>query len=195
MVIAVPSPRLAEPKSGRIRSGATIWFTGLPSAGKTTLARTVAARLAEAGRKVELLDGDVVRRELGSGLGFSRQDREQNISRIGYVASLLAGHGVIVLAAVIAPYESARRAVRVRHQHAEVPYLEAYVATPLAVCRARDVKGLYAKQQAGQLQGLTGVDDVYEPPAAPELVLHTQHCTVDQSAEHVLRALAARGLA
>ncbi|MGH3426397.1 MAG: adenylyl-sulfate kinase [Terriglobales bacterium] len=194
MPIAVPSPGLVELNARHSRHGATVWFTGLPSSGKSTLAQEVAARLAEAGRRVELLDGDVVRKELCSDLGFSRADREENISRIGYLAGTLARHGVIVLAAVIAPYESARRAVRVRHQRQELPYIEAYVATPLTVCRARDVKGLYAKQEAGQLQGLTGVDDVYEPPAAPELVLHTQYSTVEQSTDQVMRALAARGL-
>jgi adenylylsulfate kinase len=171
-----------------------VWFTGLPSAGKSTVAAAVADRLRRTGRAVEVLDGDVVRRELCSDLGFSRSDRERNIARIGYLAHMLARHGVVVLAAVIAPYESSRRDVRLRHERDGVAYLEAYVATPLSVCRSRDVKGLYAKQQAGKLHGLTGVDDVYEPPVTPELVLHTQRSTVDQSAAVVLDALATRGL-
>ncbi len=194
MTIAVPSPRLAPSGASRAMPGSTVWFTGLPSAGKSTVAAAVADRLRAAGRAVELLDGDVVRRELCSDLGFSRGDRERNIARIGYLAHLLAGHGVIVLAAVIAPYEGARREVRLRHERDGVSYVEAYVATPLSVCRSRDVKGLYAKQQAGKLSGLTGVDDVYEPPTSAELVLHTQHSTVDQSATAVLEELAAREL-
>jgi adenylylsulfate kinase len=177
------------------QTGATIWLTGLPSAGKTTIAHATAERLRAAGHRVEVLDGDAVREHLSAGLGFTRQDRETNISRIGYVADLLARNGVLVLAAVISPYESARAEVRNRHVTSGVPYLEVHVATPVDVCSARDVKGLYAKQRNGEIRGLTGVDDVYEAPAAPDLVLRTEQADVHESVSDVLNLLITRGLA
>lgn len=177
------------------QTGATIWLTGLPSAGKTTIAHATAERLRAAGHRVEVLDGDAVREHLSAGLGFTRQDRETNISRIGFVADLLARNGVLVLAAVISPYESARAEVRDRHLTSGVPYLEVHVATPVEVCSARDVKGLYAKQRNGEIRGLTGVDDVYEAPTAPDLVLRTEQSGVDESVDHVLNLLTTRGLA
>ncbi|HVQ92104.1 MAG TPA: adenylyl-sulfate kinase [Mycobacteriales bacterium] len=174
--------------------GGTVWLTGLPSAGKTTVARAVAAELTRRGRRVEVLDGDVVRESLCADLGFSRADRDTNVTRIGFVAALLAKHGVIALAPVISPYAAARDAVRARHAAAGVAFLEVHVATPVRECAARDVKGLYARQRAGELTGLTGVDDPYEPPAAPELRVETAG-TVDQTAAAVLAALTERGLA
>jgi adenylylsulfate kinase len=174
--------------------GGTVWLTGLPSAGKTTVARAVAAELIRRGRRVEVLDGDVVRESLCADLGFSRADRDTNVARIGFVAELLAKHGVIALAPVISPYAAARDAVRARHAAAGVAFLEVHVATPVGECAARDVKGLYARQRAGELTGLTGVDDPYEPPAAPELRVRTTG-TVDQTAAAVLAALTERGLA
>lgn len=194
MTIVVPSPVTATSPAQGTSPGATVWFTGLPSAGKTTIARAVAEKLVAAGHRVEVLDGDVVRRELCSDLGYSREDREQNIGRIGYLATMLAGHGVIVLAAVIAPYATARKAVRQRHEQRGISYLEAYVATPVEVCSARDVKGLYAKQRAGVIHGLTGVDDVYEAPESPELELHTESMDLDDSVAMVLAGLSERGL-
>jgi adenylylsulfate kinase len=176
------------------RTGATVWLTGLPSAGKTTVARATALRLSTQGRRVEVLDGDAVREHLSAGLGFSRSDREINISRIGFVAELLARNGVLVLAAVISPYESARTQVRNRHASSGVPYLEVHVAAPVDVCSSRDVKGLYAKQRAGEIRGLTGVDDIYEVPGAPDLVLRTESSSIDESVDHVLALLAERGL-
>jgi adenylylsulfate kinase len=175
-------------------AGATVWLTGLPSAGKTTVARATADRLRTQGRRVEVLDGDAVREHLSAGLGFSRSDRETNISRIGFVAELLARNGVLVLAAVISPYESARAEVRNRHAVNGVPYLEVHVAAPVEVCSSRDVKGLYAKQRSGEIRGLTGVDDVYEIPGAPDLVLRTESSDIVESADHVLTLLAERGL-
>lgn len=157
-----------------VHSGATVWLTGLPSAGKTTIAHAVAAVLRAQGRRVEVLDGDAVRETLSAGLGFGRADRETNIDRIGYVADLLARNGVLVLAAVISPYVAARDRVRARHAESGTPFLEVHVATPVEECAARDVKGLYARQARGELTGLTGVDDTYEPPAAPELRLDTR---------------------
>ncbi|MFC8096171.1 adenylyl-sulfate kinase [Streptomyces sp. NPDC008343] len=195
----VPTQRLdfaaapSEP-SERPRCGATIWLTGLPSAGKTTIASAVAGRLRSFGRPVEVLDGDEIRTFLSAGLGFSREDRHTNVQRIGYVADLLARNGVLVLVPVIAPYTDSREAVRSRHEATGTPYLEVHVATPVEVCSVRDVKGLYAKQAAGELKGLTGVDDPYEPPVAPDLRIDTQSLTVDESASLVVETLATRGL-
>jgi adenylylsulfate kinase len=174
--------------------GVTVWLTGLPSAGKSTVAYAVAAELTARGRRVEVLDGDAMRASLTAGLGFSRADRDTNVARIGYVAALLARHGVVVLAPVISPYAAARDAVRAGHAAVGVAFLEVHVATPVGECAARDVKGLYAKQRAGEISGLTGVDDPYEVPAAPDLRVDTGG-TVGQSAAAVLAALAERGLA
>jgi adenylylsulfate kinase len=174
--------------------GVTVWLTGLPSAGKTTIARAVAAELARRGRRVELLDGDLVRETLSADLGFSRADRDTNVARIGFVAGLLAKHGVVALAPVISPYAAARDAVRAAHAAAGAAFLEVHVATPVQDCAVRDVKGLYARAAAGELSGLTGVDDPYEPPTAPELRVETAG-TVDQTAAAVLAALGERWLA
>jgi len=176
-------------------TGATIWFTGLPSAGKTTVARAVAEQLGVRGHRVELLDGDVVRETLCADLGFSRADRDHNVARIGFVAALLARHGVFALAPVVSPYAAARDAVRARHAALGLPYLEVHVATPVAECASRDVKGLYARAYAGDLRGLTGVDDPYEPPAEPDLRLDTVGRMVEESAAEVLALLRHRGLA
>ena len=175
-------------------TGATIWLTGLPSAGKTTIAHAAAGVLRAAGRRVEVLDGDAVRETLSAGLGFSRADRETNIDRIGYVADLLARNGVLVLAAVISPYAGARDKVRARHARSGTAFFEVHVATPVAECAARDVKGLYARQAAGDLVGLTGVDDVYEPPAAPELAIDTRGRDVSSTARAVLDLLREQGI-
>jgi adenylylsulfate kinase len=192
-VAAVPLPtaRAVAPAA----TGVTVWLTGLPSAGKTTIAHAAADRLRAAGHRVEVLDGDAVREHLSAGLGFSRQDRETNIARIGFVAELLARNGVLVLAAVISPYEASRAEVRNRHIRGGVSYLEVHVATPVQVCSARDVKGLYARQRAGEIRGLTGVDDVYETPTSPDLVLRTEHSGVDESVDQVVALLSERGLA
>jgi sulfate adenylyltransferase len=168
--------------------GVTVWFTGLPSAGKTTVANLVAERLAAFGRPVEVLDGDVVRTHLSRGLGFSRADRDENIRRIGYVAGLLTGHGATVLVSAISPYRAVRDEVRAAVERVG-GFVEVHVATDLATCRARDVKGLYARQARGELQGLTGVDDPYEPPLAPELVLDTAGEPPEASAKRVLALL------
>jgi adenylylsulfate kinase len=174
--------------------GATVWLTGLPSAGKTTIARSLRDRLAGEGHRVEVLDGDEIRRFLSSGLGFSRADRNTNVQRIGLVSEVLARNGVLSLVPVIAPYADSRDAVRARHEKSGTPYLEVHVATPVEVCSERDVKGLYAKQAAGALTGLTGVDDPYEPPADPSLVLRTEEQSPQESADAVYALLAERGL-
>ncbi|MGV9454038.1 adenylyl-sulfate kinase [Streptomyces sp. NPDC003635] len=174
--------------------GATIWLTGLPSAGKTTIARLLGDRLKAAGRRVEVLDGDEIRRFLSAGLGFSKEDRNTNVQRIGLVSEVLARNGVLSVVPVIAPYADGREAVRGRHEASGTPYLEVHVATPVEVCSARDVKGLYAQQAAGELSGLTGVDDPYEPPVDPALVLRTQEQSPGESADAVYAVLVERGL-
>lgn len=174
--------------------GATVWFTGLPSAGKSTVARALADELTRRGRAVEVLDGDEIRRHLSAGLGFSRQDRDANVARIGFVARLLARHGVLVLVPVIAPYAAAREEARKLHEADGGRFLEVYVATSLDACRARDVKGLYELQRTGRLSGLTGVDDPYEVPTAPDLRLETEGRSVRQSVADLDSLLAGHGL-
>jgi adenylyl-sulfate kinase len=171
-------------------TGVVLWFTGLSGAGKSTVAAKLAATLAERGHRVELLDGDEVRQHLCQGLGFSRVDRDTNIARIGYVAGKLAKHGVAVLVAAISPYRAARDQVRAQVD----TFVEVHVAAPLATCAQRDVKGLYAKALSGEIRNFTGVSDPYEPPLAPELVLHTETQTVDQSVHQVLGWLEAHQL-
>lgn len=164
-------------------AGATLWFTGLPSAGKSTIAHALAEQLRAEGRRVQVLDGDEVRPHLSAGLGFSRADRDLNVTRIGWVARLLASHGVTVLVPVIAPYAAARQAVREAHAEADVPFAEVFVSTSLAVAESRDVKGLYAKARQGEITGLTGVDDPYEEPRSAELVLDTAEVDLATSVE------------
>jgi len=172
------------------RDGFVVWFTGLSGAGKSTVARALATLLLERGHRLELLDGDEVRTTLSRGLGFSREDRDANIARIGYVASRLAAHGVAVLVAAISPYREARDRVRATVDH----FVEVHVATPLETCADRDVKGLYARALAGQIPQFTGVSDPYEPPLTPELVLRTEGEPVERSAGQVLACLERLGL-
>jgi adenylylsulfate kinase len=170
-------------------------LTGLPSAGKSTIAEGLAALLRADGHRAEVLDGDEVRTFLTAGLGFSRADRDTNVSRIGWVAELLARNGVKVITAAISPYAATRALVRGRHSSTGTPFVEVHVATPVEVCSERDVKGLYAEQRAGRLSGLTGVDDPYEPPAAPDVRLETQRLSVAESVARVHEVLIERGLA
>jgi adenylylsulfate kinase len=171
-------------------TGFVLWLTGLSGAGKSTVAAKLGPALAERGHRVELLDGDEVRTNLCQGLGFSREDRDTNIARIGYVAGKLAKHGVAVLVAAISPYRQARDLVR-----AEVDnFVEIHVAAPVSTCAERDVKGLYAKALSGQIKHFTGVSDPYEPPLAPEIVLHTEAETVDESVGQVIGWLEAKQL-
>jgi adenylylsulfate kinase len=179
----------------QVTTGATVWLTGLPSAGKTTIAYELAGRLRAEGHRVEVLDGDEIREFISAGLGFSREDRHTNVQRIGFLAELLARNGVKALVPVIAPYADSREAVRKRHQDSGAPYLEVHVATPVEVCSERDVKGLYAKQAAGELTGLTGVDDPYEEPESPDLRIESQHQSVQESAAALHGLLTERGLA
>ncbi len=185
-----PPARAARATPQVNHPGFVVWFTGLSGAGKSTLARALAPRLVERGHRLELLDGDEVRTNLSSGLGFSREDRDANIARIGYVATKLASHGVAVLVAAISPYRVARDQVRAAVDH----FVEVHVATPLATCAERDVKGLYAKALAGQIPQFTGVSDPYEAPLAPELVLHADGEPVESLVGQVLRCLERLGL-
>jgi adenylylsulfate kinase len=167
-------------------SGGVVWLTGLPSAGKSTIAAALAARLDAEGRPVHVLDGDEVRAELGAGLGYSRADRNENVRRIGYVAALLAQHGVMAVCPVVSPYRAARDSVRERVGDG---FVEVYVSTPVEVCAERDVKGLYARQRAGAMTGLTGVDDPYEPPVAPEVVVPAHEIAVGDAVEWIVKVL------
>jgi adenylylsulfate kinase len=171
--------------------GYVLWLTGLSGAGKSTVARALLPELAARGQRVEVLDGDEVRANLCQDLGFSREDRDTNIARIGYVAAKLARHGVAVLVAAISPYREARDRVRA----SVTTFVEVHVATPVEVCAERDVKGLYVKALAGELPHFTGVSDPYEPPELPELVLRTDRQRVDESVAVVLGWLERRGLA
>ena len=165
--------------------GVTLWFTGFSGSGKTTLSQYIAPVLRENGCKVEVLDGDEVRQNLSRGLGFSREDRDANIKRIGWVADLLARNGVVAITAAISPYRETRRWCRDRIGD----FVEIYVNCPLDVCEKRDVKGLYARARAGEIAHFTGIDDPYEPPEHPEVVVHTDRETVEESAQKVLDCL------
>jgi adenylylsulfate kinase len=165
-----------------------VLFTGLSGAGKSTLAQGLGARLIESGYRVEILDGDAVRRELSKGLGFSPDDRTENLRRIGFVARLLARHGVIVLIPVIAPYQSVREEMRA----GSPAFFEVYVNAPLHVCERRDTKGLYARARAGDLAHFTGIDDPYEPPDSPDMECHTDLETSEACIEGILSRLIER---
>jgi adenylyl-sulfate kinase len=167
-----------------------VWFTGLSGAGKSTIAEIVVAELKARGRYVELLDGDEVREHLSKGLGFSKADRDTNILRIGFVASLLARNGVIAVTAAISPYRAVRNEVRGWIDN----FVEVHVATALEDCEARDVKGLYAKARAGEIPEFTGVSDPYEPPEHPELRIETAGRTPAESAAEVIAYLDSRHL-
>ncbi|MEN3335881.1 MAG: phosphoadenosine phosphosulfate reductase [Blastocatellia bacterium] len=165
--------------------GLTLWFTGLSGAGKTTLARIIETELRHRGHKVEVLDGDVVRTNLSKGLGFSKEDRDTNIRRIGFVCNLLARNDVIAIAAAISPYRDIRDEVR-RDTGA---FVEVFVECPIDVLAERDVKGLYKKALAGEIKHFTGIDDPYEEPLAPEIIVETDTETPEQSAARILARL------
>lgn len=149
--------------------GFTVWFTGLPSAGKTTLARLLEEELSQWGLLVEVLDGDEMRQRLTRGLGFSKEDRDENIRRIAFVAKLLSRNGIVTIAAAISPYRNIREEVREELGR----FVEVFVKCPIEICMVRDVKGLYRRAQAGEITNLTGIQDPYEPPLHPELVVDT----------------------
>jgi sulfate adenylyltransferase len=171
----------------REQQGICIWFTGLSGAGKSTTAEILVSMLLERGRQVTLLDGDVVRTHLSKGLGFSREDRDANILRIGYVSSEIARHGGLVITAAISPYLSTR--TEVRKLVGDERFIEVFVDTPIEVCEQRDVKGMYAKARQGIITGFTGVDDPYEVPVNPEITLDTVNFTPEQNATNIIRYL------
>jgi len=165
--------------------GFVLWLTGLSGSGKTTLAKGIERELKERGCVVELFDGDAIRTNLSKGLGFSREDRDTNIRRIGFVANLLSRNGVIVIAAIMSPYRATRDELR----HANSDFVEVYVNAPLEVCEARDVKGLYAMARAGEIRAFTGIDDPYEEPLNPDIVCYTAEETVEESVAKVISQL------
>lgn len=167
------------------QKGFTIWFTGLSGAGKSTLSEAIEQRLQERGRNVEILDGDIVRTHLSKGLGFSREDRDTNIKRIAFVCGLLSRNGVACISAAISPYREAREWAR--QQIGD--FVEVYVKCPIEVCTQRDVKGLYKLAYEGKIKGFTGVDDPYEEPEHPELVVETDKETVDESVARIFARL------
>ena len=172
--------------------GACIWFTGLSGAGKSTTADALVALLRARGREVTVLDGDVVRTHLSAGLGFSREDRDTNVRRVGYVASEVVRHGGLAVAALVSPYRATRDDVR--ELIGPDRFVEVFVDTPLDVVEQRDVKGWYAKARAGEVRDLTGVDDPYEPPLDPELTLDTTDTTAEANAQRVVEHLESRGI-
>jgi adenylylsulfate kinase len=176
-----------------VNNGFTLWFTGLSGAGKSTVAGIVGRRLEDAGRLVEYLDGDVVRTHLSKGLGFSKEDRDTNIERIGWVASRLTRNGAAVLVSAISPYEATRN--RARELVEEFgPFVEVFVEASVEECARRDVKGLYEKAFAGEIKEFTGVSDPYELPTSPEIVLRTERETPEESAKLVVEKLEELGL-
>jgi adenylyl-sulfate kinase len=169
--------------------GFTLWFTGLPSSGKSTLARRIEEILLERGMNVEVLDGDEVRENLSKGLGFTKQDRDTNIRRIGFVAKLLSRNGVVAITAAISPYADVRDEMR----RAIGRFVEVYVKCPIDVLKERDVKGLYKKALAGEIKHFTGVDDPYEAPARPEILIESDRESVDESVAKIVKTLEVMG--
>ncbi|MFP4423876.1 MAG: adenylyl-sulfate kinase [Candidatus Woesearchaeota archaeon] len=169
--------------------GFVLWFTGLSGAGKSTVSQDVYQKLKAKGIKVENLDGDEVRTHLTKDLGFSKEDRELNLSRVGFVASLLSRNGVGVISAFISPYQESRDKIREQATN----FIEVFVDTPLSVCEERDVKGLYKRARAGEIKCFTGISDPYERPANPEIVLRTHEEPVERSVERVMDFLKSQG--
>jgi adenylylsulfate kinase len=171
------------------QKGFTVWFTGLSGAGKSTLAEMLFHELHRRSQRVELLDGDVVRTNLSKGLGFSKEDRDTNILRIGFVANLLTRNGVACITSAISPYRQARNECRAMIKE----FIEVYVHATVEECAKRDVKGLYAKALAGEIKGFTGVDDPYEPPQSPEIYVDTMNQSPDESLQQILDTLSEMG--
>ena len=174
--------------------GFVLWLTGLSGAGKTTLAARLVPELRARGLRVEVLDGDEVRTNLSKGLGFSKEDRDTNIRRIGYVARLLARNGVAAVTAAISPYREVREEVRRAVEGEGAEFVEVYVECPLGVLAERDVKGLYKKALAGEIKGFTGVSDPYEEPSAPDVTVRTHEESIEASAARIIEGLERRGL-
>lgn len=174
--------------------GFTLWMTGLSGAGKSTLTGHLETVLRERGLQVERLDGDEVRTHLSKGLSFSKEDRDVNVRRIGYVARLLARNGVVAMTAAISPYRDVRDEVRAEHAAEGVPFVEVYAQASVAALAQRDVKGLYKKALAGEITHFTGVSDPYEPPLSPDVTVYTDRDTAEQSLAQIVAALEQRGL-
>lgn len=168
-----------------MEKGFILWFTGLSGAGKTTISKIVAEKLKSRSCKVEILDGDIVRENLSKGLTFSKEDRDINILRIGFVAHLLSRNGVVAITAAISPYQETRNKIRKMDEN----FIEVYIKAPLEVCEKRDVKGLYAKARAGEIKMFTGIDDPYEAPENPEITCHTDQETVEESVAKIISSL------
>ena len=181
--------------TSRPQRGVCLWFTGFSGSGKTTTAEALVPLLEAAGRTVTVLDGDVVRTHLSRGLGFSREDRDENVRRVGFVAAEIVRHGGLVVCSLVSPYRSTRDEVRemVNATGGEGSFVEVFVDTPLDVVQKRDVKGLYAASQRGEVEKMTGVTDPYEPPDSPELHLHTVDRTVEDNVADVIAYLEERG--
>ena len=173
-----------------MHQGFTLWFTGLSGAGKTTISDYLTQEFKKRGYKFEVLDGDVVRTHLSKGFGFSKEDRDENIRRIGFVANLLERNGVIAITAAISPYRAIRDEVRATHEN----FVEVFACCPLEALVERDVKGLYKKALAGEIKNFTGVSDPYEEPLNPEITVYTDRETVEESAKKILAYLEQRGL-
>lgn len=165
--------------------GFTLWFTGMPCSGKSTLSRRIEETLLERGVNCEVLDGDEVRENLSKELTFSKEDRDTNIRRIGFVCRLLSRNGAIAIAAAISPYKALRDEIREQHER----FVEVYVNAPLETCEERDVKGMYKKARAGEIKNFTGVSDPYEPPDNPEIVVETAKESIDESVNKIIRTL------
>jgi adenylylsulfate kinase len=176
------------------QKGATLWFTGLSGSGKSTIAFTLEHALVQRGHLAYVLDGDNVRHGLNKNLGFSAADREENIRRIGEVAKLFADCGVLTMTSFISPYRADRDKVRALHAEGKLPFIEVYVATPIATCEQRDPKGLYKKARAGHLKNFTGIDDPYEAPLQPEITLDATGTSPQEAAALLLEYLAKQGL-
>jgi adenylylsulfate kinase len=183
-----------HPESTKVAAGGfTLWFTGLSGSGKTTIAHVVGPELERRGKVVEYLDGDVVRTHLSKGLGFSREDRDAHIERVGWVASRLTRHGAAVIVAAISPYTETRARARAMVEEFG-PFVEIYVAASIEECERRDVKGLYAKARAGEIKEFTGISDPYEAPEAPELAIDTEEHEPEESGRLVLSKLEELGV-
>jgi bifunctional enzyme CysN/CysC len=176
-------------RSDRPSPGATVWLTGLSGSGKSTVAVACERALVDAGRPAYVLDGDNLRHGLNGDLGFSAADRAENVRRVGHVARLFADAGVVALVPLISPYRADRDLVRALHAEAGVPFIEVFVDTPIELCEQRDPKGLYAKARAGEITGFTGIDDPYEAPLAPELVLRPERGTAGAMAVAILELI------
>lgn len=170
-------------------AGCTLWLTGLSGSGKSTVAVALEHALIAQGHLAYRLDGDNIRHGLNSNLGFSAEDRQENIRRIGEVAKLFADAGLITISSFISPYQSDRDQVRKIHQDAGLTFLEVFINTPIEICESRDPKGLYKKARAGEIKGFTGIDDPYETPASPEIDLKTNELSPDQAAQRLIEAL------